>query len=445
MAADPAQSFSNALGQGLGIMKSYRDEARQDEETAFNRQMALKVDSRAEKATEVMMAGEGRAKEQNLYDIGRRGFNEKVASESLRGEQLRNEGTAETNKWIAPKAKEDIRSSQDASARGWKSLQYEGARVGIAQKELSLRERDAAAQREDAESRNAFRLLVTSIQSGDYKGIANNPKVGNSVLRMAGAAVGAKDLLSAINDPTGKWLQDPRQKRAVLNVAAIDLGKSADNLGFRRGTLSISNLRPSQERGMVNIDFVGMNPKTGKLEQKTSSMPATKLFDKTAVFSNTMKNIADNPKARNALVSAYRTSEPELFGEMLQYEISRREETIKALKNGTISTTNAVADQKELGREVLALRNNDPNAIGTVLFPRMAKIGREYTQSNTTRAYDVVEQRSGKDSASVLSGINGVIEKASRDQRYYSSILKRAGIDSSGPFDPNKVLRAIAG
>lgn len=444
MAIDPAQSFSTALGQGLGIMKSYRDEAREDEETAFNRQMALKVDGRAEKATEVMMAGEGRAKEQSVYEIAQRPFNEKVQAETLRGVTLENDGTEITNRYIAPKAEEEIRASKDESARGWKGLQYEGARVGIARQELSLRERDSAAAREDAESRNAFRLLVTSIQSGDYKGIANNPRVGNSVLRMAGAALGASDLVAAMNDPTGKWLQDPRQKRAVLNVAAIDLGKSADNLGFRRGTLSISDLRPSNQRGMVSLDFVGMNPRTGKLEKKTRDMPSERLFDKAAVFSNTMKNIADSPKARTALVNAYRTSEPDLFADMLKREITNREDILKGLKDGTIRTANKLQDQKELSVELTLLKNNNPTVVGEVLFPRMAKVGREYVHSYTTRAYDRVEER-GVKGTDVVKGINSVIDRASRDPRYYAQILKQGGIPNSGRFDANKVLQAISG
>lgn len=444
MAIDPAQSFSNALNQGLGIMKSYRDEARVDEETAFNRQMALKVDGRAEKATEVMMAGEGRDKEQNVYDIGRRGFNEKVADEELRGKTLLNEGTAKNNSWIDQINTESIASSKARTGQGWANVRNDAARVGIQQRQLDLQIQESAAARADAESKNAFRLLVTSIQSGDYKGIANNPRVGNSVLRMAGAAVGARDLVSAMNDPTGQWLQDPRQKRAVLNVAAIDLGKSADNLGFRRGTLSISDLRPSKEKGMVNIDFVGINPRTGKLEKKSSSMPAARLFDKAAVFSNTMKNIADDPKARTSLVSAFRTSDPELFGEMLKFEVSRREDALKGLNDGTLKVSNKLAYQTEIGRELTLLRNNDPNTVGSILFPRMAKVGREYTQSNTTRAYDRIEGMAGKGS-DVLKGINSVIDKASRDPRYYAAILKKGGIPNSGGFDPNKVLQAIGG
>jgi hypothetical protein len=76
----------------------------------------------------------------------------------------------------------------------------------------------------------------------------------------------------------------------------------------------------------------------------------------------------------------------------------------------------------------------------------MQKVGREYVQSPTTRAYDGIEGRMTKGRGNpdaVITGINTVLDRAARDRKYYDSILKGAGISSAGAFDPSKVLRAL--
>jgi hypothetical protein len=439
MAADPAQSFSNALGQGLGIMKSYRDEARLDEETKFNRTLALSAEKRAQGAEARAVENQGMLVEESKYQIGRRPFKEKVEQTQLTGFELNNEGQKQQNEWYPKIQRENIRSSQDTSSRGW-------AQIGLDRQRISLAKTQAAAEQEDRDSRNAFRMLVSAVQTSDYSSIANNPKAGSAVLRMAGAAAGAPTLLAAMQDPTGSWLNDPKQKRAVLNVAAINLGQTADNLGFRRGTVSIADIRPSKIKGQLKMDFVGINPKTGRLEKREGNMDAARLFDKTAVFANTMSRITTDPKARASMVSAFRASDPEMFKDMLGYEISRRETAIKGLKDRTIKVQNPQAYAQELQQELMLLQNNDPNTVGSIIFPRMEKVGREFVQSNTSRAYDNVEARSSKargNPNAIVTGINSVLERAARDPKYYASILKTAGISSSGGYDPNKVLQAI--
>jgi hemerythrin superfamily protein len=194
------------------------------------------------------------------------------------------------------------------------------------------------------------------------------------------------------------------------------------------------------------MDFVGVNPKTGKVEKRVGNMDAARLFDKTAVFANTMNKITNDPQARSSLVSAFRSSEPDIYKDMLSFEISRRESAIKGLKDRTIKVENPQAYMAELQREVTLLQNNDSNTIGSIIFPRMQKVGREFVQSNTTRAYDRIESMAptAKDKPdAIIKGINAVMDRAARDPKYYASILKGAGISSSGGYDPNKVLQAI--
>lgn len=434
---DPAESFSRALGQGLATFKQYRDEARMDDEIAFNRTMALKAEERAVNADKRAADLHNIALETNKYEVGRRPFREKVEQTQLEGYQLDNEGQRIDNEWKPKLNAETLRSSQDASARGWAGIRMEGARLSLARAEF-------AAQQEERDQRNAFKNLVAAIKTNDYSALTNNPKAAQSVLRLAGAAAGAPTLLAAMQNPTGSWLNDPKQKRAVLNVAAIDLGKTASNFGFRKGTVTIADLRPSKAKGMVNIDFVGLNPKTNKLEFRTGYMPAERLFDKTAVFANTMYKITNDPKARSAMVSAFRASDPEMYGEMLNYEISRREQAIKGIQDRSIKVADPRGMVADLQKEAMLLRNNDPSAIGDLLFPRMQKVGREYVQSHTTRAYDSIEGRmKNKDPKYVTSGINTVIERAARDPKYYAQLMKSAGLSASGGYDPYKVLQAL--
>jgi hypothetical protein len=439
MAADPAQAFSNALGQGLGIMKSYRDEARLDEETKFNRTLALSAEERAKGAERRAEQNQGILVEENQYQIGRRPFKEKVEQTQLTGFELNNEGQKQQNEWYPKIQQENIRSSRDTSSRGW-------AQIGLDRQRINLARQQAIADQEERESRNAFRSLISSIQTNDFQSISNQPKIANSILRLAGAAAGAPQILAAMQNPTGDWLRDPKSKRAVLNVAAIDLGKTAKNLGFQIGSVSVADIRPSKVKGKVDLDFVGINPKTGRIERRVGNMEAARLFDKASVFANTMERITNDPRARSSMVSAMRNSDPEMYGEMLNFEISRREKAIKGIQDRTIKVADPRGMMADLQQELTLLQNNDQNTIGTVLFPRIAQVGSEYVRSNTTRAYDRIESLApkAKDKPdAIIKGINAVMDRAARDPRYYASILKGAGISSSGGYDPNKVLQAI--
>ena len=441
MAIDPAQSFSTALNQGLGIMKSYRDEERLDEETAFNRSIALSQEDRAKNADRRAQQTQDMLKDTYDYEKGRRPKKEELEQAQLTGYQLDNDGKKKNNAWIDEINTENIRASKDGSARGW-------AGIDIQRGQLALQTRQQQIAEETANSQNAFRMLVDAAKTRDYSVFQNNPKVGTEILRLAGAAYGAPQLLDAMQNPTGAWLRDPKQKRAVLNVAAIDLGGTADKLGFRRGSVSVVDIKPSNVKGKLNIEFVGLNPRTGRLEKRTGPMDAARLFDKAAVFSNTLGRINDDPAAQNALVNAFRASQPENFGKLLTYEIKRRESAISAIDKDLAQVQDPEGTMRRLQLEVTNLENNDPTTIAGIMFPRVAKVGREFTTSHTSRAYDNVESLAptvkGNPDA-ILRGINSQLAKAAANPKYYQSILKKGGIDSSGPFDPSKVLQALGG
>lgn len=266
---------------------------------------------------------------------------------------------------------------------------------------------------------------------------------------MAGAGAGAPRLLEAMQNPTGSWLNDPKTKREVLNVAAIDLGKTAQNLGFKKGTVTVADIKPTKVKGMVDLEFVGLNPRTGRLEKRMGHMPAARLFDKASLFANTMHRISNDPKARTAMVTAFRESRDPLYGEMLDYEVTARQSAISDLKSK--AKTEGLSDEESqilgtLQREVVALQRNDPNAVGAVIFPRMQKVGREFVTTSTSRAFRVTEARQPKaagNTDALVVGINSVIDRAARDRKYYERILNSVGISPAGPFDPDKVLRAI--
>lgn len=436
---DPAESFSRALGQGLATFKSFRDEARQDEDRMFNRSMAEKADRRADETLNMAKAGEARAQNEFDYGVSRRPFKEKAEETQLKGFELNNEGQRLQNEWYPKIQGENIRSSRDASARGWAGIRMEGAR-------LSLQQQAFAAEQEERQQRNALRLITQAVRTNDYSQVANNTAAGNAAMKLAAAAAGAPNLINALQNPTGNWSLDPTQKRTVFNVANISMNKTADNLGFQRGSVSMLDMRPKKgSKGTVEIDFIGYDPKSGRMVKKTGNMAATQLFDKAAVFANTMNRISADPRARTALVSAFRSSDPEMFSEMLDHEIKRRQSAIKGLQDRTLKVENPRQYMAELSREVMLLENGDTDALNKIIFPRMGQVGQEQATPHTQRAFDRVSRfGNGNKPDDVVTGINSVIERASRDRKYYDKILRDGGIPNYGEFDPMKVIRAIS-
>ena len=370
---DPAESFSRALGQGLATFKSYRDEARQDEDRAFNKKMAMRLDDRSERQMQISEGTFAMAKENNDYNKSRRPFQEKVDQANLTGLELGNEGKRIDNEWQPKLNKETIRSSQDASARGW-------AGINIQRGELALRRAAFSAEQAQRESQDFMRNFVGGVSSGNVDAATRNPKMATkTVMAMAGLAYGSPVLGEALQNPFGAWRNDPKKVDALMPFADLSglTQGTAKAKGFGRDVrivdMEATKVRTGDGKEVPGFRFVfeGTNKRTGKRERFDAYQNAQQFLDKAGAYKAVFGSINNRKDAQARLAFAFGAANRQEFDDIMEYEVAKRERAVKQLEGtaGIQNRSQAAALRAELDK----IYNGDAETIGSIVFKRLGQ------------------------------------------------------------------------
>lgn len=372
---DPAESFSRALGQGLATFKSYRDEARQDEDRDFNKKMALRLDERSERQLAISEGTFDMAKENNEYAKSRRPFQEKVDQANLTGLELGNEGKRIDNEWQPKLNAENIRSSRDASARGW-------AGINIQRGELALRQQAFRAEQAQNDQSNFLRSFVSGVSSGDMSAVTRNPGAATkTVVTMASLAYGSPVLSEALQNPFGAWRNDPKKVDQLMPFADLSglTGGTARQRGYGRDTrvvdMEATKVKTPDGKVVPGFRFVfeGTNTKTGKRERFDAYQNAEKFLDKAHAYQSVFGSIGNRKDAQARLAYAFGSANPKEFDEIVRYEVDKRERAIKQLESTAGPKNRAMAAQ--LKAELNQIYDGDPETVGSIVFKRLGQAG----------------------------------------------------------------------
>lgn len=387
---DPAQSFSNALNQGLGIMKSYRDEARLDEDRAFDRMMKERIDNRAERASNI--ADEENVRRRTEFKEWEKfaPFREQKtkAEADLGTAQAKDAGILANNRQKMIDTDIGVAWSNAKSSRIAAQAAASNAATNRRQADLQWRQYNDAQKREQTVSFN--KALLGAIQSNDPSKIANNPGVARQAASIIGMAVNAPALAEAIQNPFGNWRNDPNKVAQILPFAQINIGKTAESRGFRGKGARVVNFTTEKVKGSngkeeVKLKFgiEGVNKRTGRKEVFWAYQSPEKFLDKATVFQKTFNTINNDPQARLSLTRAYETSDPEGFDTIMNREWSMREEKAQAIKRqleggvGFLDRNTKAQLQSELAmvnREMYFMQKRDPVFMSSLLFESLGRI-----------------------------------------------------------------------
>lgn len=307
---DPAESFSRALGQGLNTFKSYRDEARQDEDRAFSKKMALKADTRADNADkrdetrlgmdQTRFGWEGdrfnfeKSRWPTILKMDELGVQEKEVS--IEGGKLSNEGQRIENRF-KPRMYQSQINQNDASA--------DASRASAA----ASRNRDYRDSVDWKEGREARQFY--SFFSGQSNSLSGNGNFG--ALPMAGQVSRAPAVLQALQDPKAGWMTNPQMKADVLAMAAPgSAGPVEQKYGWVQGRTGIVDVQPAGN-GRVKAKFLGINAKTGRMQYVWLERDAGQLFSGANVRARTLAAIGNDPQARKRFLQGMYTEDPEGF------------------------------------------------------------------------------------------------------------------------------------
>lgn len=386
---DPAQSFSNALNQGLGIMKSYRDEARLDEDRSFDRMMKERNDARAQTATDIMVKTDQREGDKHKEWLEGAGDRKRATQLSLEGSEISNKTAQKNFEWIDPINQDTLLNNKTDRAYKMGSLRNDTVRVGIASRQQALAEKAAADERDRQDTMKHLRGLVSAIQNNDWSGISNNPKAASKVTQFAALAVNSPALAEAIQNPFGNWRNDPNKVNQVLPFAQINIGKTAQNRGYdskgaRVVQMTTEKRKNAQGKEEVAFKFgiEGVNKKTGKKEIFWAYQKPEVLLDRAAVFQKTFGAINRDPRARVGLARAYEAADPDGFEMIMEQEYGKRQQRAELIKSqmgaGMVNPQAKRQLQAQLSQlygEMDAMQQRDPAFMTNLVFNSLGRIG----------------------------------------------------------------------
>jgi hypothetical protein len=393
MAADPAQAFSNALGQGLGIMKSYRDEARLDEDRAFEKSMKLETQRQAQEQLKLLIKDDVR--KQGVYD-------EDMAPDrvALRGRQLlgtvnKTEAEARDSGILADNRKRMIDTDIEV-AKGNLDVNRYQARTGrmnanTSAGELGLRTRMYNDERSDLIANRALQEAWKFVGAAgknptpeSMRSLMGNKIAGSQLIKLASKAYDAPVLEEIMQNPFGNWINDGKKLGVALRFArdteVVNATVKAQGFDprttkatrFRGATQKDANGRPMQ---MVEVTLSGKDLKTGKNKTFTGLVKPETLFESGAVAANVFRGINNDPMLRGRVAQMYQATNEDSFYKILGYEASRLE---KLIKNPQSLVTKDITEEQIIAsaqKRLAALESGDPQITADTVFRYMGRIG----------------------------------------------------------------------
>lgn len=456
MFIDPAESFSRALNQGLSTFKSYRDEARLDQDRAFQKNLALAAENRAVDMHGMAKTTFANQEEDRKYDIEKlRPLRLKTAEQGVELGGLQVEGqktqnkAGEINLQYLPREKEmGLKRDQASINSSNASASANYAQAG------AIRNRDRREQSEFDDAR-AARDFVSMYQTGNYANAGNLTGTRFDPLKMVGAITQAPTLGVYLQNPMTLGGADDKTQRVALQFANTAIGqKDSQRFGFKQGTASIVDLQPGA-KGFVGARVVGVDDKTGRVKTTFMQFKADKLFDRANVQARTFQMIARDPNARKVAVEAVKQAHPEVYKQLMgnpsqavAFEISALGEELKKQR---ASRNPDMARIQQIGDEIRKLESGDKNAVENALFQNMGAVGQRIAQPAPLAAFNAVRDRKPNlNDDQVASEIDGFLRNAMKNPQNYQAVLSKAGLkprrNAQGQIVMNEadVLRALS-
>lgn len=368
---DPAQSFSQALGQGLGIMKSYRDEARLDEERAFDREIKLRAEERLDKAIKMQEETarqqkvafdfdyapneSGVSRREQTYDLGIGLTKEQLRGASAEADQAVFNADPNRMKEMyglgVEGKKADIAQSRASAASSYASAEASRASAARQRVETQILRDRAAEEKIQRASMTALQAIV----SGNADVIKNNPAVAPLVGRMAAQTFKLPSLLEALENPNGSWVNDAEKVSEVFSFSNVSIKKTAERNGISPDGVLISRPRAStrivdgKKISVVEFEVKGEDARTGKTRSVTSYVQTDRLLDAGYVAAKSFRELQRRPEARGEMVDAVLASNRELANDILSDRVTQLQNFLKG--KGDEEETPAVSSARiELAR-----------------------------------------------------------------------------------------------
>lgn len=374
---DPAQSFSSALNQGLGIMKSYRDEARQDEDRAFDKKIKMNAEKRLNEALQLEVERGNR--QQGEYDfkygVGPDGGPSKAEQEfneqlNLTREQVRT-SRAQADKAVFDADPDRMKEMYDLGVREMEAgIGQKGAAAIASRASANYYNQRAQAEREanrreqeEVAQRRLFTAFLQAGQTGDATALSNSPAGLSVVGQIAANVLNVPSLMEAIENPTGSWVNDPKKVSQVFSFSKYQISKTAREGGLRtrdaRGggsTPTIQNPRAGSRnidgRNVPTIEFeiAGVDAETGRPKVIKRYARTESLLDAGVAATKINRRIATDPRAQALLIDRLQADPKnrDVINDIVEARVEQLEAFLKGKEDTDESTVAARTELAQL-------------------------------------------------------------------------------------------------
>ena len=378
--ADLAESFSNALGQGLGIMKSYRDEARDEEEMAFSRQLREKADKRLD--VELGM----REKELGMR-TDEHGQQMKIGANTLRlNEEYWDPTQVEARRQAQQYELSTAKSNSEIAAINAKYADRDKQMdLAVKQSTINTNKAQAGAYSRSnggggglSRENQAFMIYAAKRARGEVAPPSVTALIGRKQAQEAALVIGAPEFAAALQDPFGEWRKDPKVLRKILPYAGLSIQKTEQAKGYKNSTVVGMDIDPKNKNEFI-ITFSGVNAKTGKKETYTGRQDVDTFLGKGSGYASVFNQIANSNEAKADIAKQFIASQPVQAREIIDSEINFVEQRMKNMKlqgkdkvkmRGSEVNT---AEYQKLTDTYAALTENDPRYITEFLLKGLAR------------------------------------------------------------------------
>lgn len=384
---DPAESFSRALGQGLATFKSYRDEARQDEDRAFAKQIALAAEDRAKRQMTMSETEHGWRGEQQKEWVDNAPFRKKATEQGIELTEEQIKGAKTDNIWKPKKYAAEIRQSDASAAASYASADY--SRAGAARQ----RGEERRAQIEFNDGRGPAKAfqnwLIGNGPAPDLSGGAKYTPFG-----FAGHVGAVPTVLSVLQNPTDpKWMSNPQVKAQVMAFAGTGADATLEKkYGWKPYSAGMVDVAPAGN-GRVKALFMGIDGKTGRQTQAWVESDAGKFFEQANVRARMLGRIGNDPAVRRQYVEAlardpnYKDDYKQLTGRATEVLSIERAALVDKLKKAPTAAARDAAT-----RAVVEFDKNFSQNVADKTFDLMKMGGEAVAIPATTRAYAYLTQ-----------------------------------------------------
>ena len=388
MAIDPAQSFSNALGQGLGIMKSYRDEARQDEDRTFDKSMRERQYKLQEDQLGLLKNSDEREGKKFGIEYSdtrvKAGDTLATANADNAVNQAKDSEILAANRLRMINSDITVNETNAGSSRISANASAKNASTNAGQ--LGLATRQYNDTRADAQRARTLRDSFTFIAQGNNPEIAQkvvgNKVVAAGIMKMAAAAYQAPVIEEIMRNPYGNWINEGSKLGVAQRFATMApiVQATAQAQGFKPNGFRVTKIRGAQGKDpsgksqqIVELTFSGVKT-NGQRGTYTGFVAPQRLFEPAAMAGNIFGQIRNDPAAKSRLVQMYSKSDPEGFNTFLQDEVNRIDQLVKSYKDDETKTIVV----SELLNKRAQIFNGDANTQADIVFNGLGRSGSTY-------------------------------------------------------------------